>query len=88
LNRRASRPPKRIGEVAFEAGQAQVQVACEDGPPAFLEDRAVQALDVAVGLWAPGTDLAVSGAGGQCGGEGPAAELVAVDRLYPLGTAP
>ena len=31
-----------VGEVAFEPGEADVQVAGEGGPPAFLEDRAVQ----------------------------------------------
>ncbi len=51
-----------VGEVAFEAGEANVQVAGEGGPPAFLEDQPVQGFDGAVGLGAAGADQGVADA--------------------------
>jgi hypothetical protein len=55
-----------------------LEVAGEDGPPAFFENGAVEPFDVAVGLWAPGADLAVADAGWQAGAERAAAELASV----------
>jgi len=54
-----------VGDVAAQAGEADLQVARERGSPALLKDRAVQPFDVAVGLRAPGTDLRVRDAIGQ-----------------------
>src|SRR4029453_11304938 len=49
-------------EVAFEPGEADVEVAGEGGSPAFLEDQPVQRFDVAVCLWPAGADQRVPGA--------------------------
>jgi hypothetical protein len=65
-----SRPGTRLSsvvvevllEVAFEAGGADVQVADEGGPPAFLEDQPMESFDCAVGLWAAGADQRVADA--------------------------
>ena len=46
-------------KVAFEAGEADVQVAGEGGPPALFEDQPVERFDGAVGLWAAGADQRV-----------------------------
>ena len=74
-----------VVEVASEAGEADVEVAGERGAPALFEDRAVQALDVAVGLRTAGANEGVAGRQfGQGGGEGRAAELVAVVRENAL----
>jgi hypothetical protein len=43
-------------QVALEASEADVQVAGERRPPAFLEDRAMDGLDGAVCLRATGAD--------------------------------
>jgi hypothetical protein len=43
-------------ELAAERAVARVEVAGEGGPPALVEDRLVQGLDVAVGLRAAGVD--------------------------------
>jgi len=67
-----------VREVAAQAAETDVEVARERGSPAFLKDRAMQAFDVPVGLWAPGADLAVTGSGGQQSRELTAAELGAV----------
>jgi len=45
-----------VVEVAFEAGEADVQVTGEGGSPALLEDQSVQRFDVAVGLRPAGAD--------------------------------
>ena len=73
-----------VSEVAAQAGEADLQVPGERGPPAFLEDRAVQAFDVSVGLGPSGADLAVADASGQSAGEGLAPELVAVVGEHAL----
>src|SRR6185436_5299025 len=66
-------------ELASEAAVARVEVAGEGRSPAFVEDRLVQRLDVAVGLWAPGVDAGVAdGAALEQLAERGAAELVAV----------
>jgi hypothetical protein len=70
-----------VREVASEAGEADLEVARERGSPARFEDRAVQSFDVPVGLWAPGADLAVQGAGREPRGELAAPELGAVVSL-------
>ncbi len=57
------------GEVAAQAGEADLEVAGEGGSPALFEDGAVQPFDVAVGLRAARTDLSVRGALRQPGGE-------------------
>jgi hypothetical protein len=66
-----------VREVASEAAEADLEVARERRSPAFFEDRAVQAFDVAVGLRAPGT-IWLCRVGGQQGREFAAAELGAV----------
>ena len=66
------------GEVATQAGEADLQIACEGGSPALLEDRAVQPFDVAVGLRATGADAGVRDIFGELRTEGLASELVAV----------
>ena len=65
-------------ELAPEAAVADLEEAREGGSPALFEDRAVQSFDVAVGLWAPGADLAVLDTGREARVELAAAELVAV----------
>jgi hypothetical protein len=52
------------GELAFEAVEADLEEAGEGGPPALLEDGAMEPLDVAVGLWPAGADLGVGDPGG------------------------
>src|ERR1044072_10049482 len=53
----------RVGvELAFEAAQTRLHVTGEGGSPALVEDRLVQGLDVAIGLWATGMDAGVTGA--------------------------
>src|SRR2546421_782353 len=47
-------------ELALEPAIAQVEVAGKRRSPALLEDRSVEALDVAVGLWASAVDAAVA----------------------------
>jgi len=49
-------------EVAFQPGEADVQVAGEGWPPALLEDQPVQSLDGAVRLWPAGADPSVADA--------------------------
>ena len=72
-------------EVAFEAGEAEVEVAGEGGPPAFLEDQPVQRFDVAVGLRAAGVDQRVPRAEPLEGGaEVAGAELAAVVGEHAL----
>src|SRR6266511_599491 len=44
------------GELALETFEAEVEVAGEGGPPAFLEDQPVQSFDVAVALRPAGAD--------------------------------
>jgi hypothetical protein len=51
-------------EVSFEAAVADLEEAGEGGAPAFLEDGALQPLDVAVGLRPSGADPGVGDAGG------------------------
>ncbi len=66
-------------ELAPEAGEARVQVACEGRPPALVEDRLVQRLDVTVGLGATGVDVGDARAETlDAGVEERALELVAV----------
>ena len=66
-------------EFAFEAAVADLKKPREGRSPALLEDRAVQAFDVSVGLRAPGVDARVADVEAlQRGGEREAAELVAV----------
>ena len=48
-----------VGEVAFEACVADVEVAGEGGSSALFEDQPVQRFDVAVGLRAAGADQRV-----------------------------
>jgi hypothetical protein len=58
------------GEVALEAGEADVEVAGEGGPPAFLVEGPVERFYGAVGLRAAGADQRVAGAeSGECGAE-------------------
>jgi len=71
-----------VGQVAAQAAEADLQVACERRAPALLEDRAVQAFDVAVGLGVLGANSGVRDAGGQPGGELVAPELGV--RFRPL----
>lgn len=73
-----------VVEVASEAAVADVEEAGEGGPPAFFEDGAVEAFDVAVGLWAAGADLCVGRVGGEALAELAAAELVAVVAEHAL----
>jgi hypothetical protein len=54
-----------VGEISPQAAEADVEVARECRAPTLFEDRAVQSFDVSDGLWAPRSDLAVSGAVGQ-----------------------
>jgi hypothetical protein len=49
-------------EVAFEPGEADVEVACEGGSPAFFEDQSVQRFDGPVRLRAAGADERVADA--------------------------
>jgi hypothetical protein len=63
-------------EVAAPAAVADLQEACEGRTPTVFEDRAVQSFDVAVGLCAPGADLAVLDAAGKSAAELAASELV------------
>ena len=66
-------------ELALQASVAQVEIAGEGWAPALLEDRALHALDVAVGLWRAAADAAVAGPElVQSVGERWAGELVAV----------
>jgi hypothetical protein len=68
-----------VVQVALQAAVADLQETREGGAPAFFKDGAVQAFDVAVGLWAPGFDAAVAGAQrGDLGAEVRCVELVAV----------
>jgi hypothetical protein len=48
------------GEVAFETGEADVEVAGEGWAPAFFEDQPREGLDVAVGLGTTGADEGVA----------------------------
>lgn len=67
-----------MAEVALEAAVADLHVAGEGWPPALLEDRSVEPLDVAVGLGAAGPDAGVAGVElFELGGEARLVELVA-----------
>jgi hypothetical protein len=46
-------------QVALQPCEADVQVAGEGGPPAFLEDEPVERFDGTVGLGAAGADLPI-----------------------------
>src|SRR3954452_10520449 len=73
-----------VVEVAAQAAVADLQEARKGGAPALFEDRAVQAFDVAVGLRAPGSDLAVLDAFGEATRELAPPELVAVIGEHAL----
>jgi hypothetical protein len=74
-------------ELAAEAGVAGMEVAGEGGPPALLEDQAVERFDMAVGLWPARFDVGDRGfEGGDRLVEWLALEFVAVvpeDALEP-----
>ena len=63
------------GQVAAQAAEADLEIAGKCRAPALLGDRAVQALDMAVGLWAPRANPCVRDTVGQPGAELAAAEL-------------
>ncbi len=66
-------------ELAAERAVAGVEVTGEGGPPALVEDRLLQRLDVAVGLRPAGVDVGDAGAETLDGlVEALAPELVAV----------
>ena len=48
-----------VGEVAFEACEAEVEVAGESGPPALFEDQSMERFDGAFGLGAAGANQGV-----------------------------
>src|SRR5207247_3210589 len=73
-----------VGEVAAQSLEADLQVAGEGGPPAFVEDRLVKRLDGAVGLWTAGADACRSSAQALDGLLEAAAKLAAVIRQRPL----
>src|SRR4029079_16071643 len=68
--------PEVVGQVAAEPAVAELAVAREGGPPALVEDRLVQVLDVSIGLRPAGTDPGVGGAELVDGGGEAAAVLV------------